>query len=121
MRLLRWAARLSEYQFDVIYRPGADNAIADVLSRSMTEATHEIPQERATRTDVFICTVFGNEALRGLNLKDIAEATSADDELSVVIKQSINGWIPADRRDPILGIYNRLADELSIEDGVLFQ
>ena len=26
MRLLRWADRLSEYQFDVVYRPGADNA-----------------------------------------------------------------------------------------------
>ena len=91
MRLLCLVDRLSEYQFDVVYRPGADNAVADLLSRSKAEPSHDTPQETANLTDIFIRTVFGNAALDSLNLKDIAEATAADDVLSRVVKRSING------------------------------
>ena len=104
----------------MVYRPGADNVVADLLSRLEAEPSQETPQETATLTDFFNRTVFGNAALDGLNLTDVAEATAADDELSMVVKRSINGWIPADRRNPIFGIYNRLADELSVADGVVF-
>ena len=104
MRLLRWADRLSEYQFDVFYRPGADNAVADLLSRSEAEPIHEASQDTATSNDIFIRTIFGNEALRGLNLKDVADATTADDEISIVVQRSTNGWIPADKRNPLLSI-----------------
>ena len=116
MRLLRWAGCLSEYHFDVVYRPGADNAVADLLSRSEAEPSHETSQETATITDIFIRTVFGNEALHGLNLKDVAEATAVDDKLSMVVKRSINGLIPADKRNLIIEIYNRLADEFSFSE-----
>ena len=91
MRLLRWAERLSEYQFDVVYRPGADNALADLLARSEAKPSHETLQETAALTDIFIRTVFENAALDGLNLKEVAEATAADDELSMVVKRSIKG------------------------------
>ena len=78
MQLFRWADRLSEYQFDVVYRPGADNAVADLLSRSEAEPSHKTPPGTATLTDIFILTVFGNAALDGLNLQDVAEATATD-------------------------------------------
>ena len=105
----------------MVYRTGADNAVADLLSRSEAEPSHDTLQETAALTDIFIRTVFSNAALDGLNLTYVAETTTADDELSMVVKRSINGWIPADRRNRILGIYNRLADELSVADGVLFR
>ena len=91
MRLLSWADRLSEYQFDVVYRPGADNAVADILLRSEAEPSNETPPETATLTDIFIRTVFGNAALEGLNLKDVAEATATDDVHCIVVKRTING------------------------------
>ena len=75
MRLLRWADRLSEYQFDVVYRPRADKVVADLLSRYEAEPSQETPQETAILTDIFIRTVFGNAALDCLNLTDVAEAT----------------------------------------------
>ena len=80
MRLLRWADRLSEYQFDVVYRPRGDNVVADLLSSSEAEPSQETPQETAPLTDIFNRTVFGNAAQDGSNLTDVAEATAADDE-----------------------------------------
>ena len=121
MRLLSWADRHSKYQFDVVYRPWADNAVADLLSRSEAEPVHKTSPETATGTHIFIRTVFGNEALRSLSIKDVANATSADDELSLVVQRSINGWIPANKHNPIHIIYKRLAEELSVADVVLFR
>ena len=74
MRLLCWADRLSEYQFNVVYRPGAYNAVADLLSRAEAELSHETQTDTASLTDIFIRTVFANAVLGGLNMKDVAEA-----------------------------------------------
>ena len=98
MRLLCWADRLNEYQFDVVYRFKAD-VLSDILSCPAVEASHETSHVTLIQTEVFICTIFGNAALNGLHLKDIADATAADKELSIVFKRRINGWIPADRHN----------------------
>lgn len=40
MRLLRWADRLNEYSFNVTYKPGAVNVVADLLSRPASADTN---------------------------------------------------------------------------------
>ena len=39
MRILRWAERLQEYNYDIVYRPGKDNCVADMLSRPAIQST----------------------------------------------------------------------------------
>ena len=39
-RLLNWAMKLAEFDFEVIYRSGSENMVADSLSRGFTEVTH---------------------------------------------------------------------------------
>ena len=56
-----------------------------------------------------------------MNLKDVSDATADDDEISLVVQRSINGWIRADKHNPIHSVYNRLADKLSVADCVLFR
>ena len=34
-RLLRWAEFLAEYDYDIVYRAGKDNVVADYLSRAV--------------------------------------------------------------------------------------
>ena len=64
MRLLPWTDRLSDYQFDVVYRPGADNVVADLPSRSKAEPSHETLQKTAILTDIFICSHRQRAAIR---------------------------------------------------------
>ncbi len=40
MRILRWAERLQEYNYDVVYRAGKDNCVADLLSRPHIQSTY---------------------------------------------------------------------------------
>jgi transposase InsO family protein len=43
-KLIRWRLELSEYHFDVVYRPGSENAAADALSRVACALTSETGQ-----------------------------------------------------------------------------
>ena len=78
MRLLRWAEPLQEYNYSIIYRPGKENSVADMLSRAINNDEKPIPElENETRADeVFLNTVFGNESLRVLNRMEFADATN---------------------------------------------
>lgn len=44
-RLLMWALKLTEFDFDIIYRKGTDNTVADCLSRCHDKMTHRQEQE----------------------------------------------------------------------------
>ena len=39
MRIIPWAERLQEYNYDIVYRFGKDNCVADMLSRPPIQST----------------------------------------------------------------------------------
>ena len=41
-RLARWADYLASYDYDIVYRPGKDNVVADFLSRNSLSMLDEL-------------------------------------------------------------------------------
>ena len=111
-RIQRWALTLSAYDYDIAFKPGAQHANADVLSR-LPLPDHPpsvpLPQE----------TVFLMETLQmsPVTAKQIKFWTSHDPILSKVRDRVLQGWV--DTSDPKLLPYQRRKNELSIEDGCI--
>lgn len=129
LRLHRWCDRLYQYTFDILYRPGRENHVADCLSRSYddTESEHsanvaavaaagvsDVTSSDANTHDGLIATIFGSVGTDVITLQSVGRATASDDQLSRVREYIINGWptkksaVPND-----LHTYYAVRDELS--------
>lgn len=130
LRLHRWSDRLFQYTFDVVFRPGRENRVADWLSRSFDEIETAMPATDAITVideslsdngipdadldDHLIATVFGTIGAAVITLPAVAQATASDDQLSRVRNFIINGW-PTEKRavqDDLRTFYD-IRDELS--------
>ena len=141
MRLLRWTERLQEYNYDIVFRPGKDNSVADFLSRpvqnnsrgegnsdtqsnntsalSKNESFDETSDVRAD--EKFLNTIFGTEALRAINRKELADATKTDQMLKLIRMFINNGWSSKKSANPDLSAYWDVRDELSIVEECIFR
>jgi len=87
LRQHRWADRLFQYTFSVVYRPGKQNVVADCLSRAFESSVRPpvVPFGQPSNDvedddDIAIQTIFGNLA------------TSADPDLQRVLQHVLHGW-----------------------------
>jgi hypothetical protein len=99
--------RLLQDDFDVTYRPGRDNVVADCLTRAYDDGTTGTtsPTAAAPTVDVtsdqldneLVQTIFGELATPIVTFDNVAAATEADSILSDVLNHVISGW-PADKK-----------------------
>ena len=113
-RIQRWALMLSAYNYGVYYRPGADHANADGLSRlPLPDHVTEVP----VPGDV----LFVFQTLEGTPVRaaQIRQWTDMDPVLSRVRRNVLKGWVDAD--EPEFQPYQSRAAELSVQDGCLLR
>ena len=111
-RIQRWALVLSAYNYDIVFKPGSQNANADVLSRlPLADGPSQVPLPEET--------VLLLEALQfsPITAAQIKAWTDHDPILSQVRDLVMKGWTTT--TNPELSPYQRRKDELSIHDGCL--
>ncbi|XP_040069533.2 uncharacterized protein LOC115325180, partial [Ixodes scapularis] len=91
LRISRWTARLFNYNFIMEYRKGADNTVADALSRlpiKDTENGTNFPEEVVS----IVCA--------SLNQRDFQDATARDPILPKVMEYISSTWPAEDKLPP---------------------
>ena len=109
-RIQRWALMLSAYHYEICYKPGADHANADGLSRlPMANYITEVP----IPGDVLLLfRTLGSTPVRATQIR---QWTDTDPVLSRVHRNLLGGWVKLN--DPDLQPYQSRASELSVQDG----
>ena len=98
----RWLSELSQYQFSVKYRPGKNNADADVLSR-----IHEPPDEQVITLDS-VQAVCGSAVTTGGGFVEILSMTQSvidsveDEDADSLHHPTWRDWKKKQRRDAII-------------------
>ncbi|KAJ8024914.1 ADP-ribosylation factor-like protein 5B [Holothuria leucospilota] len=129
----RWVARLSNFQFDIQYRPGKSNANADALSRkpgsevptevcSDDEDVHTFQQQASQLPSMTEQGRSGTETLPGFSKDDVMEKQNSDPVINEVKGYIMSGVRPTSTGKPsavksLLQQWNNL----TVKDGLLFR
>ena len=111
-RIQRWALMLSAHNYEISYKPGANHANADGLSRlPVTDHIGTVPLPG----DVLLLF----QTLQGTPVRadQIRKWTDMDPVLCRVRRNVLSGWV--DSTEPELQAYQSRATELSVQDGCL--
>jgi len=111
-RLMRWRLRLSEYIFDMVYKPGAPHHLPDFLSRASTVAPpddihDDIPCLALAETANGLMTGrnMGTDTPEPVEFADIVEAQQTDDYCVAMTKRVELGTANAFFRDEHHALY----------------
>lgn len=123
LRLHRWADRLFQYDFSVVYRPGKLNIVADCLSRAFPvprprllppAPPGEVSPAVVDEDDVMIQTIFGHLATSVVTLDMVVAATDTDVELQQIMQFVVQGWPAKKNMPPTTSPFFQVRDELSL-------
>ncbi|XP_064469988.1 uncharacterized protein K02A2.6-like [Ornithodoros turicata] len=111
-RLQRWSLILAAYRYELRYRAGKANVVADCFSRLPLQRTQEDDDD-----EVSAIYSLGLESFP-VNCAEIAKETARDRVLSVVAEVIAKGW-PATINDEALKPYFSHRTELTIHQGCI--
>ena len=89
MRIARWSCKLLNYDYNVVYKKGTENKIADSLSRLPVNAAAETEFDT---DDEVICHVTLTDLCKSVTLQELQNCTRRDEVLTEVKKYVENGW-----------------------------
>ena len=113
-RMIRWKVRLDGYQYKLVYKPGAQQANSDALSRLPLPDAH-----KPTPCGEVVNLLSTLEA-RLIKAETLRLLTARDPILSAVLFHTRRGWPKAVDLEFDLRVYQSKANELSVHDGCLF-
>ncbi|KAL3973851.1 tissue factor pathway inhibitor [Sarotherodon galilaeus] len=119
MRIARWSARLMCFQYDVQYRPGVQNVMADCLSRvPLTYSSTDIDAEK----DLLLEIAEVSPLLTATPLTDFKAECEDCPDLSLLRQVIRSGWPKVKRSLPAeMQPYFPVRHELAVESPLVFR
>ncbi|XP_064469689.1 uncharacterized protein LOC135384417 [Ornithodoros turicata] len=117
MRIARWAARLLQYNYEIQYKKGQDNTVADALSRMLLSNTEKAPCASPDESEL-VCYVQQLQ-LSPLTLSELQDSTGNDPVMTNLLKLCTTSWPSAAREDKNLAPYYCVREELSTIQGIV--
>ena len=123
----RWCEQLEEYDFEIQHRPGRAHGNADALSRKPCRQCGFGEEEKpAVEARTIVFNAAGDIPESIWNPEQIAEATTADEELSEILEKKKKGdpqppWETVAGRDQCYKNYVSQWDRIIVKDGRLFR
>ncbi|KAK7895754.1 hypothetical protein WMY93_021079 [Mugilogobius chulae] len=118
MRIARWSARLMCFQYDIEYRPGTQNVLADCLSRVPLETTSLTEPE----PDLFVEIAEISPLFSALPLADFGAESEDCPELKLLREVSRSKWPKTKKSLPTeLQPYFLMRHELAVDSPLVFR
>lgn len=111
LRLQRWSLILMHYDYDIFYKPGKTNFVADALSRLPIKSND---LEESICFDAIIHRIYENTKIQ---LSNVKEETSKCPILSNVLSFVTSSW--PRKIDKEIKPFYQLRNQLSIDNGIL--
>lgn len=109
MRISRWYARLLPYSYDIQYRAGSENQVADALSRLPSQSG---PPSEDPDSDIDIVAFVAPDS--AISEAEFLAESKADPTISAVLQYIRNGWPASPKQlDAALLPFHKVRDELS--------
>ena len=117
-RLQAMRMRINRYDTTLVYKPGKSMILADTLSRAYPElSTNSSDQSDFEQVNSLYCLPVTDQ-----RMKEIYEATCADDSMQTLIKMIHDGWpVSKDHVPETIKPYFAVRDCLSIQDGIVLK
>ncbi|XP_055005269.1 uncharacterized protein K02A2.6-like [Boleophthalmus pectinirostris] len=118
MRIARWSARLMCFQYDIEYRPGNQNVLADCLSRVPLESTSLTESE----PDLYVEIAEISSLFSALPLSDFKAESEDCPELKLLRQVSQSKWPKTKKSLPIeIQPYFLVRHELAVDSPLVFR
>ena len=122
-RLQAMHMRLQRWSFVVKYRKGAQQVIADTLSRAplLQLSTANLSGEQVFRVELEALHL-DNSGISKVTQQNLQEQTAMDPALQKLSLLVMTGWPTAKTgMDPLVRPYYTFKDELSVADGIVYK
>ena len=102
----RWIAALSNYNFDIVYRPGVKNIDADTLSR-YPATTHHTDTIEGKTVKAICNTIYATPFIEILPSQNINIVETTDTSGEMLAQVEMREIRKQQREDPIIGVWHR--------------
>ena len=116
-RIARWAIRIAPYQFEVEYRSGKENQIADTLLRLPNELAEHCNAISENREEQIVLSIFSSSTVETITEEKFMEESNRDKTVQRIIEDLRNSNTESWKSNSEMKKYWKIRDELAICNG----